>query len=533
MGISALGIDFGTSNTLIAGWDENSQQVSLIKIPDYCRLFSQNGEQIPLIPSLIHYSPEGHLWIGNQILQQGLGDSRRTMRWMKQYILSRSPIRIRLDERETTPSKAAQDFLTTIFTMLREEQAISPARVAFSAPVESFEFYTNWLNTLAESNHLPKISLIDEPVAAAIGYGIQVKPGTILFVFDFGGGTMNAAMVIVGEESPTGKNKPLCRVLGKAGKNIGGMRIDQWLYQEVLSRFSLTDDHPLVRQASTQILSACEGVKQALSHDPQASTGDIRLRDDKLINLTLNRDEFENILERNHLFHEMSDLFRHVLNQAYERGYSQDQISSVLMIGGSSLIPAVQQHVKNFFESTPVQVRRPLDAVARGAALFASGMDILNYVRHDYAIRYVEPHNRRYAFQKIVSSGTSYPTPQPISHLTIKASYEGQQKLGLAIFEIRNSRESGFSQENLELIFDPQGSARIIQLPSQQIEERTYFFVNEHCPTFLIADPPAEPSIPRFEISFSIDSQKRLTITARDLQTGIIILENQPVIRLS
>lgn len=532
MGFSGLGIDFGVSNTVIAGWDDDSRQVSPIKIPEYSRLISQNGESIPLIPSLIHYSPDGRVWIGHQVSDRASVDSHRTLRWMKQYILNRSPIRIRLDDREMTPFLAAQDFLTTIFTFLREEYRIAPRKVVFSAPVESFEFYTNWLNALAESNRLPEVSLIDEPIAAAIGYGLQVKPGTIFFIFDFGGGTMNAAMVIVGEESPS-KNKPRCRVLGKAGKNIGGMRIDQWLYQEALSRFKLPEDHPAVMKSSNQILSACQTVKEALSENEQASTGDIRLDDDLLINLTLYRKEFENILERNHLFAEMIQLSRHVIHQAYERGYSQDQIDSVLMIGGSSMIPSVQQHLQEFFGATPVRIQRPLDAVARGAALYAAGLGILDHIRHDYAIRYLDPATRQYAFQRIVSRGTSYPTPQPVSRLTVKASYEGQQKLGLAIFEVRNPQESSFSQEHIELVFDPQGFARIVQLPSQQINERTYFFVNEHCPTFLTADPPAQPGIPRFEVSFFIDSQKRLTITARDLQTGIIILENQPVIRLS
>ncbi|GIV66617.1 MAG: Hsp70 family protein [Chloroflexota bacterium] len=532
MGFSGLGIDFGTSNTLIAGWDADSQQVLLTHIPEYSRCLFQDGDNIPLIPSLIHYSPEGQVWIGNQVLQQGLANSRFTLRWMKQYILSRSPIRIRIEDHEITPTKAAQDFLSTLLTFLREEQGIIPRKIAFSAPVESFEFYTNWLRTLSENHHLPEVSWIDEPIAAAIGYELEVKPGSIFFVFDFGGGTMNAAMVIV-ENELSAKNQPLCRVLGKAGKNLGGMRIDQWLYQETLLRFNLSEELTAVRQYSTHILTACEKLKQALSHHHQATTGDILLGNGLAVNLTLKREEFEKILDRNHLFGEITLLFRNVLHQAYERGYSQDQITSVLMVGGSSMIPAIQQHVRQYFKDTPVHVQRPLDAVARGAALFVGGMGILDHIRHDYAIRYLDPVSHQYAFQKIVSSGTAYPTPQPVSRLTIKPTFEGQNKLGLAIFEIRNPLESSFFQENLELIFDPQGSARIVQLSSQKIEERTCFFVNEHCPTFLTADPPSEPGLPRFEISFSIDSQKRLTITARDLQTGVIILDNHPVIRLS
>jgi len=532
MEYSSLGIDFGTSNTLIAGWDEQSQLISLIPIPTYSRLVVQGTDEVPLIPSLIHYSSDGRIWIGQQVREHASPASRRTLRWMKQYIVNRSPIRIQLDNHNITPAQAAQDFLTAIFAFLRAEHGVRPDKVAFSAPVESFEDYNYWLNTLAESNRLNNFVLIDEPIAAAVGYGLSVQPGSVFLIFDFGGGTMHAAMVIMQNESLVG-GKPLCRVLGKAGKNIGGMRIDQWLYQELLKRFDLSEDHPVVRQSSNQILSACERLKESLSIHEKSSTGDLQLGNSATINLSVNRDEFETILIQNHLFTEIDHLLRNVLNQAKEKGYSEDQIQSVLMIGGSSLIPSVQQHLQHFFGSQRVELNRPLDAVARGAALFAAGAGILDHIRHDYAIRYLDPSTRQYAFHKIVPSGTPYPTTEPIARLTIKASHNGQQKLGMSIFEIRDHQQSSFSQENIELIFDPQGCARIVELPVRQVQERAYFYVNEHSPTFLTANPPAEANIPRFEVAFHIDSQKRLTITARDLQTGIIILENQPVIRLT
>lgn len=532
MEYSSLGIDFGTSNTLIAGWEEKSQLVSLIPIPTYSRLVAQGTDEIPLIPSLIHYSSDGRIWIGQQVREHASPASRRTLRWMKQYILNRSPIRIQLDDQNITPAQAARDFLTAIFAFLRAENEIQPDKVALSAPVESFENYNNWLNTLAETNRLNNIVLIDEPIAAAVGYGLSVQPGKVFLIFDFGGGTMHAAVVIIQSESSL-DSKPLCRVLGKAGKNIGGMRIDQWLYQELLRRFNLSEDHPAVRQSSNQILSACERLKESLSVNERDSTGDLQLGNGNTVNLTLTRDEFEAILNKNHLFTEIDQLLRSVLNQAQEKGYGEEQIQSVLMIGGSSLIPSVRQHLQHFFGSRRVELNRPLNAVARGAALFAAGAGVLDHIRHDYAIRYVDPNTRQYVFHKIVLSGTPYPTTEPLARLTIKASYNNQQKLGVSIFEIQDRQQSSNSQENIELIFDPQGCARIIELPSRQVQERAYFYVNEHSPTFLTANPPAQANIPRFEVAFHIDSQKRLTITARDLQTGIMILENQPVIRLT
>ncbi len=69
MEFSCLGIDFGTSNTLIAGWNEYTQAAELIALPEYSRAVFQEAEVVPIIPSLIHYSPEGRIWIGQQVHQ--------------------------------------------------------------------------------------------------------------------------------------------------------------------------------------------------------------------------------------------------------------------------------------------------------------------------------------------------------------------------------------------------------------------------------------------------------------------------------
>src|SRR5512133_1495588 len=92
-----LAIDFGTSNTVLAVWDDHRKEGIPFHIPDYGRLLQQEDDQISVIPSLIHYSADRKRWIGNQVLSQNLYHSERTFRWMKRYISNRSPIRIRLD----------------------------------------------------------------------------------------------------------------------------------------------------------------------------------------------------------------------------------------------------------------------------------------------------------------------------------------------------------------------------------------------------------------------------------------------------
>ena len=183
-----LAVDFGTSNTVVAVWDESQQQGVPLHIPEYGQLETQGDTAISVIPSLIHYAEDGRTtWIGHQILQRGLHPSNRTFRWMKRYISHRSPNRVRIGEREITPYMAGQDFLQSVLLSAASQVDLQNEEVALSVPVEAFEHYENWLITVAENANMPRLRLIDEPSAAALGYGAHIQPGNIYLLFDFGG----------------------------------------------------------------------------------------------------------------------------------------------------------------------------------------------------------------------------------------------------------------------------------------------------------------------------------------------------------
>src|SRR5512142_2156615 len=252
-----LAVDFGTSNTVVALWDETLQQGVPLHIPEFGMIEQQGDETISLIPSLIHYAPENRTWIGNQVIQRGLRQSPRTFRWMKRYISHRSPNKVRLDGREITPYTAGQDFLSSVLVFAAQATGFRDEEVAFSVPVEAFEHYENWLVSVAESAGMPRFRLIDEPSAAALGYGAHIQPGNVYLLFDFGGGTLHAAVVLIeSEENATGGRR--CRVLGKAGRDIGGTTLDQWIFQEVLRQNHRSDADESVRRMSTALLVECE-----------------------------------------------------------------------------------------------------------------------------------------------------------------------------------------------------------------------------------------------------------------------------------
>jgi molecular chaperone DnaK (HSP70) len=530
-----LGIDFGTSNTLVAVWSESQHEGVPLHIPEYGRQLSyrrgeQGGEKISIVPSLIHYAGDRR-WIGQQVIAQNLYDSPQTFRWMKRYIARRSPVKLQVDGRRVSHFDAGREFLSAVMTFAAAELDTKDEEVGLTVPVEAFEDYENWLIEVAEAAKIPRFRLIDEASAAALGYGAFITPGDVYLIFDFGGGTLDVAVVLI-EEDPSQAAHRRCRVLGKAGAEIGGASVDAWLYQEILRQNRRSESDEAVRPLSRALLIECEKAKEQLSFQDRADISASDPSGKLTVTGSVTRAQLEALFDAHEAYTQIDHTIRRALNASRERGYDDEHIKSVLMVGGSSLIPSVRQLVQRVFGRDRVLLNRPLDAVARGAAAFVAGVDFFDHIQHDYAIRYVDPRKNDYDYRILLRKGTPYPTTEPLAHLTIKASHEGQSELGIAVFELGEH----FRQRTaapVELVFDPQGAARVRPVDPDEEDRRYYFWVNEHSPTFLHADPPAEKGEPRFEVEFHIDGNKRLLITARDLRTKKITHRNHPVIRLT
>jgi molecular chaperone DnaK len=522
-----LAIDFGTSNTVLAVWDETRRQGAPYHLPDYAR---QAG-QVSIVPSLIHYAPDRRRWVGDQVLEQGLYDSPRTFRWMKRYISHRSPIRVRLEDHQISHFEAGRDFLVAVLSFAAADLGLSGEEIAFTVPVEAFEHYEEWLAGVAEAAGMPRFRLIDEASAAALGYGAHIQPGDCYLIFDFGGGTLDVAAVLIEEEMGATSGRR-CRVLGKAGTDIGGAVIDQWLFQETLRQNHRGDTEDEVRTVSRALLVACERAKEQLSEGEHAEVVLPLPGSDASLCARFTRGQLEDLLDQHEAFTRLDQTIRRALGAARERGYQEDSVRSVLMVGGSSQIPAVQRAVQRIFGRDRVMLHRPLDAVARGAAAFVGGVDFYDHIQHDYAVRWYDPQAGDYDYRVIVQRGTPYPTEKPVARLTVKATHSGQEHLGLAIFELGERRERGQSQP-VELVFDPSGAARVVRVDAEEEDRRARFWLNEQSPTFLAADPPAAQGEPRFQVEFGIDANKRLVITARDLVTGRTTHQDHPVVRLT
>jgi molecular chaperone DnaK (HSP70) len=526
-----LAVDFGTSNTVLAVWDETSSSGRVLWLPDYGRTLQQGNENISLIPSLIHYTSDGRRWIGNQVIQNNLYTSPRTFRWMKRYISHRSPIRQNLDGKAVSYQEAGADFLTSVLVNAQQELGLTDEEIVLSVPVESFEHYEDWLTGVAEKSGLNRFRLIDEPSAAALGYGAHIQPGSVYLIFDFGGGTLHAAVVRIEPDDGASSGRR-CRVLGKAGKDLGGSTLDQWLFQDFLRQINHNDYDAEITRVSSALLVECERAKETLTFQDHAVISMMNPDTGAVWDIEYSRTAFEDLLDQNNLFSEIDHTVRRALNASRERGYGEDSIQKVLMVGGSSQIPCVQRVLRQIFGRERVLADHPMDAVARGAAAFAAGIDFYDHIQHDYAIRYVNPSTGTYDYRIIVQRGTPYPTTNAVARLAVKGAFDGQKQLGIAVYEM-GSRRHSTHQPQVEIVFDPTGAARVMPVAPDEEERRASFWMNENNPTFLAADPPVHRGEARFEVEFRVDENKRLTLTARDTNTNRLIYQDYPVVKLT
>src|SRR5260370_41249 len=174
----------------------------------------------------------------------------------------------KLRERRNRLCRAGWAFLTAVLTFAAAELDLREEEVALTVPVEAFEHYENWLVEVAEAAGMPRFRLLDEPSAAALGYGACIQPGDVYLIFDFGGGTLDVAVVLIepDQAQTTGRR---CRVLGKAGADLGGATVDQWLFQEVLRQNQRSDADEDVRRLSRAFLVPSERAKERLSFHGQ------------------------------------------------------------------------------------------------------------------------------------------------------------------------------------------------------------------------------------------------------------------------
>ncbi|MDP5338659.1 MAG: Hsp70 family protein [Nodularia sp. (in: cyanobacteria)] len=529
-----IAIDFGTSNTVIARWNPVTQQPETLTIPG---LSIQQSLNPPLIPSLVYIeeATQGKVLVGQEVRDRGL-DLKNDTRFFRSFkrgigadIQGFLP---EIDGENITFEQVGQLFLTQVIEKLIPMQGGLDSLV-LTVPVDSFEAYRHWLSKVCQALPVERVQMIDEPTAAALGYGLADQE--ILLVIDFGGGTLDLSLVrldqSVQNQKPMGfllkwGNKSLgdnsrqksktARVLAKAGQNLGGTDIDAWLADYFAKTQGLA-----VTPLTTRL---AERVKIQLSTQNQASEVYFDDENFESYELSLNREVLDNILKEKGFFAQLDESMTSLLQQARRQGIEVADINAVLLVGGTVQLPAVQTWVKQYFQPEKIRCERPFEAIAQGALQLAQGMEIKDFLYHSYGVRYWDRRKSRHNWHSIIKTGQAYPMSESVE-LVLGASLENQPSIELIIGEL------GSQTASTEVYFDGD------RLITRRMEEgaTTVKPLNDQAGARTIAQltPPGFPGSDRIKILFQVDEQRFLRITVEDLLTNDTLLENQLVAQLS
>jgi molecular chaperone DnaK (HSP70) len=526
----AIAIDFGTSNTVITRINPTTNEGEIVKL----NAIAQRNTQIPpIVPSLLYVkdAQKEEVIIGQTVRDKGLdiaNDNRYFRNFKRGIGADIQGFLPTIDDKQLTFEQIGEWFLSQIIPQIGEEKD----SLIVTVPVDSFESYRYWLNGVCQKWDIPQIRMIDEPTAAALGYGAE--DDKYLLVVDFGGGTIDFSLVeldkgasqkaqgfilkwgdkVFGENSA---QKPkLAKVMGKAGANLGGCDLDNW----ILDYFH--DKQGIVKSSLTNRLA--ERVKIKLSSEEKAQEVFFDDLNMDTYDLSLDRATFEQILTDNDFFTRLDALMSNVLQQGQGNGINKHNIDAVLLVGGSGQIPAVQSWLRKYFPEEKIKSDRPFDAIALGALKLEQGLEIKDFLYHSYGIRYWNRRENRHAWHTIIPTGQPYPMSQP-RELILGASIDNQPSIELIIGEL------GEENTSTEVFFD--GDRLITRSIERGTSKVQPLNDSEGGKTIAKLEPLGMPGNDRVKVLFTVDSDRVLKITVEDLLTNETLLENAIVAELS
>ena len=497
------------------------------------------GQNPALIPSLIYVenAVQEKVLVGQQVRDRGLdiqADSRFFRSFKRGIGSTVQGFLPELDGQSISFERVGQWFLLQLIQQLKTSHPDAGQSLVLTVPVDSFETYRHWLGQVCQNLQIEQIRMLDEPTAAALGYGMADQE--TLLVIDFGGGTLDLSLVQLNTQTQP-KSKPLgfilkwgekllaesehqrtktARVLAKAGQNLGGTDLDNWLVDYFVTTQELISTPLTTRLA--------ERLKIQLSLQQKATEVYFNEETFESYELTLDRDSFEVILQDHQFFKRLDESMTQVLQQARRQGLMVEDINAVLLVGGTTQIPAVQTWVQQYFEPTKICSNRPFEAIAQGALQLSQGLELKDFLYHSYGIRYWDRRQNAHNWHPLIQAGQAYPMQDPVE-IVLGASAEGQPRIELIVGEL------GAETGGTEVYFD--GDRLITRNLSERQTQVQPLNDREGARSIAQLSPPGYPGSDRIKVQFWVDTQRSLRITVEDLLTEQRLLENQVVAQLS
>jgi molecular chaperone DnaK len=461
-----IGIDLGTTNSCVAVIEGGEAVV----IP--------NSEGARTTPSVVGFSKTGERMVGTVAKRQAITNPDRTISSIKREMGTSHTVTI--DGKKYTP----QEISAMILQKLKADAEAYLGEKVTSAVITVPAYFTD--SQRQATKDAGKIAgldvkrIINEPTAAALSYGIDKETDQKVMVYDLGGGTFDVSIIEMGDG--------VQEVLATAGNNrLGGDDFDARIINWICEQFRKSDGIDLSRDkmAMQRLKEAAEKAKIELSGMTTAQINLPFITSDstgpKHLDLTLTRAMF------NELTSDLVDKTMGPVRQALsDSGLSVSQIDKVLMVGGSSRIPAVQEAVKKITGKEPFKGINPDECVALGAAIQGGvlGGEVEGLLLLDVTPLSLGIETMGEVCTKIIERNTTIPTKKSQVFTTA-----ADNQTSVEVKVLQGERE--FSRDNKLLgVFHLDGIA------------------------------PARRGIPQIEVTFDIDANGIVNVSARDKGTG-------------